>query len=226
MCFSASASFGASGILMTAGLFTMTEIKKSTQIMLASIPFLFSLQQLTEGMIWTVLNNAEQVSYENLLVKIYMFFALVVWPTWVPCSLLLLEQDPKQKKILKGLAILGSSLSLAMIYFITVHPVSAQIIDNHLKYSYQIPFAHTYLFGLIYIAVTVVPHFFSSIRKLQILGVFLLFTYFLSEIFYFQFIFSTWCYFAGIISVSIFFIVKSLSEEMLPTKLKLLKGSV
>lgn len=224
MCFSANASFGASGLLLTAGLFTLSEVKKSSQMMFASIPFLFSLQQLTEGMIWTNLENQGSSNYLILLTKIFLFFALVIWPTWIPFSLILLEKDTRQRKVLYGLGAIGLTFSFVMFYYLSDSYVTAQISGYHIKYLYDLPFANSIrdfprdnimenFTGLIYMTVTVIPHFFSSISKIQILGVVTLFGFFLAEIFFSHYVFSTWCFFAAIISLSIFFIIKSLNSE-------------
>lgn len=195
--------------------------------MFATIPFIFSLQQLTEGILWTALDQADYSSDISLLAKIYIFSALVIWPFWIPLSIYWLEKDSKQKKVLWGLSALGTAFSFYMSYHLYFSNVSAEIIGNHIKYIHDLPFAGQIsatfsmnmlenLTGIIYLAVTVVPHFYSSFKKVQVLGVSLFFSYFISKIFFVHYVFSTWCFFASIISLSIYLIIKSLNATKEP----------
>jgi hypothetical protein len=49
MCFSASASFGAGIVLAVIGVATIKKREQPSQIYFATIPFLFSIQQVSEG---------------------------------------------------------------------------------------------------------------------------------------------------------------------------------
>ena len=69
MCFSATASFGASTILMGAGIVTLKMVKDPKQIMFASIPILFSIQQFTEGFVWLTYHNAQYVLMQQIFCK-------------------------------------------------------------------------------------------------------------------------------------------------------------
>ena len=55
MCFSATASFGASAVLGTLGVITVAKAKTKPQKFFGTIPLLFSIQQLTEGLLWVSL---------------------------------------------------------------------------------------------------------------------------------------------------------------------------
>jgi hypothetical protein len=51
MCFSATASFVAGSALSAVGAVTITKAKRKAEIPFATIPLLFGIQQLTEGLI-------------------------------------------------------------------------------------------------------------------------------------------------------------------------------
>ena len=57
MCFSAGASFGASALLGVAGAIAVTRATTIPQRLFASIPFVFSVQQLAERLLWLSLKN-------------------------------------------------------------------------------------------------------------------------------------------------------------------------
>jgi hypothetical protein len=77
MCFSASASFTASAVLMPLGLYA-THIARTTDqkdyVPLALTPFFFGVQQLTEGLVWTGIDNGRTEP------------RLPPWPRWAFCS--------------------------------------------------------------------------------------------------------------------------------------------
>ena len=60
MCFSASASFTASAVLMPLGLYSVHIARSNNQphfVPLALTPFFFGVQQLVEGLEWTGIDN-------------------------------------------------------------------------------------------------------------------------------------------------------------------------
>jgi hypothetical protein len=59
MCFSAGASF-AGGIIITGiGVATIREVHKPSQMVFASIPVFFGVQQVMEGCLWLTLPDAD-----------------------------------------------------------------------------------------------------------------------------------------------------------------------
>ena len=59
MCFSATASFGASAVLGAIGIIAVAKAKTKPQRLFATIPLIFAVQQLTEGLLWLSLKNAD-----------------------------------------------------------------------------------------------------------------------------------------------------------------------
>ena len=100
MCFSSSASFSTGAILGVAGLLTITKVKNSDQYIFASIPLFFSIQQFSEGLVWLSLTKSNFAIWESMATNIFLIFAQVVWPIWVPLSIYLLEKDKFTKIIL------------------------------------------------------------------------------------------------------------------------------
>ena len=52
MCFSATASFSAGGVLLGLGMLTLKLASRPRELPFAAIPRLFAIQQLNEGVIW------------------------------------------------------------------------------------------------------------------------------------------------------------------------------
>ena len=57
MCFSATANFVGSGVLVTAGFATLTRVKHRRELLFASLPVLFAAHQFIEGFIWLGLDG-------------------------------------------------------------------------------------------------------------------------------------------------------------------------
>lgn len=218
MCFSVSASFGASGFLFASGILTLLEVNKPSQIFFASIPFIFSIQQLTEGVLWTSLNHSEFSFYQPIATNIFLFMGGVVWPTWVPLSIFLMEPDYKRKKILGGLLLLGIIISSYFGYYLSTREATSGVINQHIHYVFNFPYSGSKFFSLFYLLPTIVSLFLSTSKKVRFLGSIILFSFLTTKLFYHGFIFSVWCFFAAIVSVGIYFIVKEKKSELLHPK--------
>src|ERR1041385_1006208 len=116
MCFSASASFGAGAILSVIGLASLKKVKSSSQIIFAAIPLIFAVQQITEGFLWLALSHQNFASMRQGTTYIFLFFAQIVWPVWVPFSILKLEKRDNRKKIEKLLTGIGMLVSTYLAY--------------------------------------------------------------------------------------------------------------
>jgi len=97
MCFSATASFTAGVILTVTGVYTLRQVKSKSILPFASIPLLFGIQQIIEGIVWMSFN--EPVLH-GIATYLFVLFAYVLWPTFVPVSIWLIEENPIRKKIL------------------------------------------------------------------------------------------------------------------------------
>jgi hypothetical protein len=116
MCFSAPASFAAGATLLPASVYCLRRawLADRRYIPLALIPLAFGLQQMTEGVVWLSLgqDDSDLVRQASVL---YLFFALVFWPFWIPFSLLWPATQGREKTIL--LLLLAASLVWVWLFF-------------------------------------------------------------------------------------------------------------
>lgn len=207
MCFSASASFGAGVILTAIGVASVKQVKKSTQIFFAAIPLLFAVQQASEGVVWLSLSSPGYASLQHVATYIFLFFAQVVWPVWVPFAILKFEPTGIQKTPGKLLLGIGALVSVYLAYCLFTFPVEARIYGAHISYDQHYPASIGRYCGFLYIVATIVPPFFSRIRGMWILGTAILISYIITQIFYSDYIVSVWCFFASIISITVLVIL-------------------
>jgi hypothetical protein len=213
MCFSASASFGAGIVLSAVGIASIKKAQSTSQIAFASIPLIFSAQQITEGLLWLALSSSTFNSLQNVTTYIFLFIAQVIWPIAVPLAILLLDKKGNRKIIQKILVGIGAIVSIYLAYCLLSFNVEAKIIGYHISYEQDYPKALARYGGIFYIIATVAPSIFSGIKKMWLLGTTILISYIITTIFYVDYIVSVWCFFASVISVTIFIIIHGLQRS-------------
>lgn len=207
MCFSASASFGAGVVLTIIGVASIKKTHHKSQLLFASIPFLFGVQQLSEGILWLTLPNPEYATIQKICTTVYVLFAQTVWPIWVPIAILLLEKEATRKNIQRFFVLSGLIAGVYLAYCLFSFNVEAKIIGRHIDYKQDYP-QNTAIFSIVlYGLATIVPPFFSHIKQMWLLGVTILISYIITYIFFNQYVLSVWCFFSSIISLSIYAIM-------------------
>ncbi len=211
MCFSASVSFGASVLLLGTGVSTIKRVESPKMLAFASIPILFGIQQLSEGILWMTLPQPDLITWQRTSIYLFLIFAQIIWPTWIPLSMWLIEKDKGRKKILRYLLILGGTISTYLIYWILTADVSAFILGRHIKYSFYFPNQDLYV--ALYLLASIPPLFIASLKKIKLFGWSLIGSLALSYIFFFHYVVSVWCFFAAILSVQILLIIVYNNKE-------------
>ncbi|MFC2034393.1 DUF6629 family protein, partial [Chloroflexota bacterium] len=89
MCFSATASFIASGALIASGVATARISKPKFAVPLSMFPIVFAIHQFIEGLLWLNHRGFLSDNYRFLAVYTYLMIAYVFWPIFVPLSVYL-----------------------------------------------------------------------------------------------------------------------------------------
>jgi len=212
MCFSATASFGAGIVLSVIGIASIRKVEHPSQIIFASTPLLFAVQQIAEGILWVTLPNPAYVAIQQIITHLFLFFAQIVWPIWVPVALLLLEREATRKNMQKVLVGIGVLVSCYLAYCMLSYHVQAKIIGYHVAYEQDFPATFRTYVGALYIIATVAPPFFSHIKRMWLLGLTTLISYIVTTIFYDNYLVSVWCFFASVISASIYVVMLEIKK--------------
>jgi hypothetical protein len=207
MCFSATASFGASVVLTATGIVTRSITTSPMQKPFASVPFIFGVQQFTEGVLWTSFNNPTFSSWQVPSTYLFLIFAQIIWPLWVPFAIMKMEENEGRKKILISLVGLGTLVSSYLAYCLFMYPVQASIIGNHIHYEQHYPLAIQPFSALSYFAVTVASMFVSSVKHMALLGVAILASLMFTLYYHAAHLVSIWCFLAAMISIIVFYIL-------------------
>ena len=167
MCFSAGASFGAGAVLSIVGAAAVIKAKTVPQGLFAAIPFIFSIQQVTEGMLWLSFNN-DDIPGRSFFTYVFLVFAIMFWPVWIPFTTLLLEKDPKRKQILTMILIAGIIVSAGFACIIMLYPLEAVATHHHIQYKLDLPTGINnimWLFNILYFTTTIISTFIQVSKE-------------------------------------------------------------
>ncbi|WP_372643315.1 DUF6629 family protein, partial [Ancylomarina sp.] len=218
MCFSPEASFAGGIIISTIGIATVRKVHKPSQLVFASIPLFFGIQQIAEGFLWLTLPYPEYDNIQKISTYIFLVMAQVLWPVIIPISILLMEENNKKKKILKILLALGLSLSLYYAFCLLSFNVNPQIMDYHIHYNIDFPKSLRMAAFITYLIVTITPLFVSTVKKTHLLGALMFLSCLVTAIFFRQYLTSVWCFFAALISGVIYWILRDTKRNFILLK--------
>lgn len=176
MCFSATASFTATAVLVPTGMISVYRAAKADQryVAIGALPLLFGIQQLFEGVVWIAGERAAP-GLVNQASLAYMFFSWLAWPVWVPMSTYFLEAD-RRRPLFLVLSILGGMLGATQYvpYFLHRGWLTTAFLPNAISYNatelldFVIGRHATYA---LYLLAIIAPLFLSSNRDARIFGV-------------------------------------------------------
>lgn len=206
MCFSATASFTAGAVLSVVGVATIKKAKTKRQLPFAVIPLLFGVQQIIEGLVWLSF-GAGTPFLAQIATYSFVFFAYILWPVFVPFSILLLERNAYRRKVLIVLQSIGIGVAGYFLYFMTQNPIASRIVCDSVAYTNPHGYGAIFVTGM-YVLVTCLSCLVSSHRRINILGVLLVISLGVAYHAYTATYTSVWCFFAGILSICIYWYFK------------------
>ena len=212
MCFSTTASFAAGIVLSGIGVTTIIKSKEPAQKMFAAIPLVFGLQQFAEGFVWLSLMQAWPQLYHQIAVHVFLVFAMIVWPVWIPLAICYFEPNWLRKRVIGWISVIGIVMGFFSLYYLITRPSGAVISNYHIHYDLDIPKNLLIICGLIYLIPTIVSHFFSTVKGVPHMGVLVLISYLITRFLFVDHVLSVWCFFSAAISIMIYFIVKKRVE--------------
>jgi hypothetical protein len=214
MCFSAEASFAGGIIISAVGVASVKKVSRPAQLVFATIPVFFGLQQISEGFLWLSLTYPEFIKYQEIFTYIFLTAALLIWPVMIPLSVMLMEETGKRKKWLKALLFAGIALSSYYVYCLFSFEVRPQILCYHIQYTNNFPRFNAECAFLVYVVCTIVPFYISSVRRTSLMGTLMFISCLITVIFYTQYLTSVWCFFAAVLSGVVYWIVKDSRNEL------------
>jgi hypothetical protein len=223
MCFSAKASFLASGLLFSVGAATVAISQGKADrcsLPLAMTPLFFGLQQATEGLVWLGIQAQPLASREGsnpttlMAALTYLFFAYAFWPVWIPWSAVRLLPRPEESgALLQWLPALGLVPGVMLWLPLVSHPQMAlpEELGHSLVYRLH-PWSEHLLPALVgpmlYAAWMVLPLFLVPSVRVRTFALSLLLAFCLTKWASSQALASVWCFASALLAVQILWILQ------------------
>jgi len=166
MCFSAEASFVASGTLAATSVAIARLPKEKAGVPLSLFPAIFAAHQFIEGVIWLNHDGVLPDTYEAAAVYAYALIAYVLWPILVPLSAYLLERDKRRRGIMLVCQAVGLGVGLSLLVAFVRDGVVVTADCCSLSYYVNAPFMLT----APYLVAVAVPFLASSRKSLVLFG--------------------------------------------------------
>lgn len=200
MCFSASASFIASGALVVIGLVSL-RIAKKKEWSAALVPLFFAVQQAIEGWQWLV-PHPSPISI--ILGYSFLFFAFLFWPVYIPSAVYFAEAHKRRQRFISYLLLLGSLVSLTLLIALVSSPLTINVCGNIIYpwFNISLPII---LITILYTLAVNGSLLASSQPPLRRLGLLSLVAELITLLFFTSGFVSVWCFFAALISSYIYF---------------------
>lgn len=209
MCFSATASFTAAALLGAIGAATLAQKPKPKDLPFAAIPLLFAAHQAIEGAIWLHLGHGaghQDGAVPYALVAAYLFIAQVLWPAYIPFSVIAMEPKRRRSPALWMLLAAGVFVSGTLAVILIGHRYTVTAVADGLRYATDHEFERRLL--ALYLLAVVAPLFLSRHRYVVAFGAATLAGAIVTMLAYYEASASVWCFFAALASVLVFLHVR------------------
>ena len=217
MFLSPEASFTASAVINTVGIISFKKSPNTESKVMACIPIFFGIQQFAEGVVWLSLLYDQLSFLRHASTSVFILFAWVVWPFWIPYGMEGIELNKSRKKILKWFKYVGLGLSCTLGYALLFRDVQAAILDCSVIYSFNVSDDIHKTFGVFYLIGIIAPTLISKANKAWLLGAMNLLAYFGTKIFISDRILSIWYFFAAITSIIVYWIILDYNKRIQET---------
>ena len=221
MCFSAEASLGAAAALLPVGAYCVEAAwrKNRAYLPLAVIPTLFGVQQLFEAGVWLGLGRGDPNSVRVASLG-FLFFALALWPAWVPLAAAFVE--PGRRKRVAFLSLAGLGLGLGCAYYLPLAAggvawTAPRVVGHSIRYDFSaVPAVRSgpgWLWPTLYLLAVCGPLLASGDRRLRPLGVAAAVSAAVAYLAFREAFASVWCFLAAALSGYIAYALYQLPEQ-------------
>jgi hypothetical protein len=202
MCFSPQADLVGGLVLGVIGIDVARNVRvRRDHLAFAALPLLFATHQLTETFVWWGLQGHVASQVGVVATWIYLLFAFVLLPTYVPVAIRALEPPGRRRTVMTGFVALGAVVSVLLLAAMIRGPVSASLGHDHVSYNIKL---HA---GLVivtaYVVATCASAVFSGYRHIAIFGVINLIAVAIIARLTIDGFASVWCGWAALTSVAI-----------------------
>lgn len=187
MCFSATASTVAATFLTLISGYSIYKARMRTPF--TAIPLFFAVQQWAEVYVW--------YAQSNTAAYLFLFFATVFWPAYIPYALVQQEHSQYRLKLLYALLIYGLLYATYTCYTLYQLPIDVSFVTGNIIYT----LGSNPTWGIIaYCSATILPFLVSSIKYAWLYAIAITLSLLITLFFWNAALISVWCFFAALIS--------------------------
>jgi hypothetical protein len=136
VCFSAQADLVGGLVVGAIGVDVVRHVeRRRDHLMLAALPVLFAAHQLDEAFVWWGLQGHVGAGVGRTAMWIYLVFAFVALPVYVPAAVWALEPPGRRRTTMVGFVALGLAVAGALLAAMVRGPVTARLAHYHLSYG-------------------------------------------------------------------------------------------
>jgi hypothetical protein len=202
MCFSATASFIASGGLATVGVATLRHVREPRALLFAAVPLLFALHQLCEGFVWLGLEGRIGTIALDHVAFLFTIYAQGVLPLLMPLAVLLMEPAGWRRRAILALTAIGAVACVWDVVGLIAYPTHT-FAECH-SIAYRNPLTGNFLISCLYILATCGALLLSTHRVVRWYGLLNVVGLTIVDIVKGYAFASVWCFYAAILSVIIY----------------------
>lgn len=201
MCFSAEASFAASGVLAVTSVAIFRQPKDRHSRPLSLFPAIFATHQFVEGVLWLNQDGVLPDAYKAVAVPAYVLIAYVLWPMLVPFAAYWEEPERRRQWIILVCQAIGLGVGLSLVLGLLQGPVDVSATCCSLVYHVNAPD----LLLAPYLLAVSIPFLASSQRSLVLFGGGITVSCAVAALTASAATFpSVWCFFAAILSAGLY----------------------
>jgi len=136
VCFSAGADLVGGVVIGAVGVDVLRHVRGRRRYMaLAALPLLLAVHQLDEAFVWWGLQGHVPASLGRVAEWVYLTFAFVVLPVYVPVAILALERERRRRRMMAPFVVLGAVVAGILLAAMVRGPVTATLGSHYIGYS-------------------------------------------------------------------------------------------
>ncbi len=186
--------------MLAVGTLTLKAARHKHELPLATIPLLFAIQQLIEGVLWLTFSN-DGALLNVVMTYIYSFFSHVLWPIYLPLSVLLIEPRGRRRLVLALFLATGVVVGIYLLYSMVKFGITSRPTGQHIEYVAPHFFGTATMSA--YLLATAISPMMSTHRVIKLFGILALLSFASAYYFYAAWFISVWCLFAALLSTVI-----------------------
>lgn len=136
MCFSPAADVVGGLVVGAVGIDVVRHAAgRRNQLAIAALPLLFAVHQLDEALVWFGLQGRVPSSLGRVALWIYLGFAFVVLPVYVPFAVRRSEPAGPRRRWMVIFLLIGAVVSTVLLVAMLQGPVTVRLAPHHLAYG-------------------------------------------------------------------------------------------